>query len=109
MKAQGQLEQLTQPAPRAGDELGEVVAGHVLHDLAAAADGCAVGESQPRLPRDVDRWRHDIADMVASNLPWQLVISFNEWPEGTAVEDATEWQSVSGFGAYLDALHTALP
>ena len=66
-------------------------------------------ESAARLPRDIDRWRHDITDMVASNLPWQLVISFNEWPEGTAVEDATEWQSASGYGAYLDALRSVLP
>jgi hypothetical protein len=66
-------------------------------------------ESAPRLPRDLDRWRHDIADMVASNAPWQLVISFNEWPEGTAIEDASEWQTASGYGAYLDALHEVLP
>jgi hypothetical protein len=66
-------------------------------------------ESAPRLPRDLDRWRQDIADMVASNAPWQLVISFNEWPEGTAIEDAREWQTDSGYGAYLDALHEVLP
>ena len=69
----------------------------------------SVGEPQPRLPRDVARWRQDIADMVASNLPWQLVISFNEWQEGTAVEAAREWQSPSGYGTYLDALRAGLP
>lgn len=68
-----------------------------------------VGEATPRLPRDLDRWRHDIADMVASGAPWQLVISFNEWPEGTAVEAASEWQTASGYGAYLDALRAGLP
>ena len=26
--------------------------------------------------------------MVASNAPWQLVTTFNEWGEGTAVESA---------------------
>jgi hypothetical protein len=43
--------------------------------------------------------------MVASHEPWQLVTTFNEWGEGTAVESATEWASPSGYGAYLDALH----
>jgi len=43
--------------------------------------------------------------MIASNEPWQLVISFNEWNEGTAVEAAREWATPSGYGAYLDALH----
>jgi hypothetical protein len=65
-------------------------------------------EPAPRLTRDLGRWQHDISDMVASNAPWQLVISFNEWPEGTAVEDASEWQTPSGYGAYLDALHAGL-
>jgi hypothetical protein len=34
------------------------------------------------------------------------VTTFNEWGEGTAVEPAREWRSKSGFGKYLDALHT---
>jgi hypothetical protein len=43
--------------------------------------------------------------MIASAAPWQLVTTFSEWGEGTSVEDATEWQSTSGYGGYLDALH----
>ena len=43
--------------------------------------------------------------MVASGAPFQLVTTFNEWGEGTSVESATEWNSLSGYGAYLDALH----
>ena len=58
-----------------------------------------------RLARDLARWQQDVRDMVASREPWQLVTTFNEWGEGTAVEGATEWQSSSGYGAYLDALH----
>ena len=46
--------------------------------------------------------------MVASRAPWQLVTTFNEWGAGTSVESATEWQSTSGQGAYLDILHAAL-
>jgi len=56
-------------------------------------------EVAPRLARDLDRWRQNVRDMVASNEPWQLVVSFNEWGEGTAVESAAEWGS-----SYLDAL-----
>jgi hypothetical protein len=43
--------------------------------------------------------------MVASNEPLRLVLTFNEWGEGTAVEDAEQWQSPSRYGVYLDALH----
>jgi len=43
--------------------------------------------------------------MNASGAPFQLVTTFNEWGEGTAVESATEWASASGYGAYLDVLH----
>jgi hypothetical protein len=66
-------------------------------------------EQAPRLLRDVSRWRSDVAAMVASNARWQLVLTFNEWPEGTAVESPQEWATPSGYGAYLDALHDLLP
>jgi hypothetical protein len=64
-----------------------------------------IDEPSPRLPRDVTQFAHDVRDMVASNEPLQLVLTFNEWGEGTAVEDATAWQSASGYGQYLDVLH----
>ena len=56
-------------------------------------------EPTPRLARDQERFRHDVRDMVASGEPWQLVVSFNEWGEGTAVEQAADWGST-----YIDAL-----
>ena len=62
-------------------------------------------EQPPRLARDVARFKQSVRAMVASNAPWQLVTTFNEWGEGTAVEGAQEWPSPSGRGAYLDALH----
>jgi hypothetical protein len=46
--------------------------------------------------------------MVASNAPWQLVTTFNEWGEGSAVEPASEWASPSGAGIYLDELRQIL-
>jgi Glycosyl hydrolase family 99 len=66
-------------------------------------------EASPRLTRDVERWTASIASMVASDAPWQLITTFNEWGEGTSVESASEWQSASGFGTYLDALHARGP
>jgi hypothetical protein len=66
-------------------------------------------ETEPRLSRDIDRWRADVEAMVASNARWQLVLTFNEWPEGTAVESARDWATPSGYGAYLDALHELVP
>ncbi|HRV90966.1 MAG TPA: metallophosphoesterase, partial [Anaerolineae bacterium] len=63
-----------------------------------------IGE-YPRLTRDLARWKQNIQDMIASNANFQLITSFNEWGEGTAVESADEWNSASGYGSYLDALH----
>jgi hypothetical protein len=58
------------------------------------------------LARDIGRWYQQVKDMVASGEPWQLVTTFNEWGEGTAVEAAEDWSSPSGYGQYLDALHS---
>lgn len=63
-------------------------------------------EAGPRLVRDLTRWAASVRAMVASHAHWQLITTFNEWGEGTSVESATEWQSASGYGAYLDALHS---
>ena len=67
------------------------------------------GEPAPRLLRDPQRWRADVTDMLESNAEWQLVLTFNEWREGTSVESAREWATPSGYGAYLDTLHELLP
>jgi hypothetical protein len=64
-------------------------------------------EASPRLPRDLAVWKQDIRRMVASKAPFQLISTFNEWGEGTAVESASEWSGASGYGLYLDALHQA--
>jgi hypothetical protein len=58
-----------------------------------------------RLARDINRWIQNVKDMVASGAKWQLVTTFSEWGEGTIVEPASEWASVSGYGQYLDVLH----
>jgi len=63
-------------------------------------------EPSPRLARDPARWARNVRDMVASGAPWQLVLTFNEWGESSAVESAGEWQSPTGLGTYLDALRT---
>ena len=62
-------------------------------------------EASARLARDPARWQQNVADMVASKEPWQLITTFNEWMEGTSVENAMEWTSASGQGVYLDILH----
>jgi hypothetical protein len=61
-------------------------------------------DATERLARDLARWEGNVRDMVSSNERWQLVTTFNEWGEGTAVESAQEWATPSGRGAYLDAL-----
>ena len=67
------------------------------------------GESAPRLTRDLTRWTDNIKSMIASNAPWQLVTTFNEWGEGTSVESAEEWASSGPYGAYIEALHNNIP
>ena len=59
----------------------------------------------PLLARNLEIWQQDIRKMTASGANFQLITTFNEWGEGTAVESAAEWASASGYGAYLDALH----
>ena len=62
-------------------------------------------EPLPRLARDPTRWSKSVAAMIASKAPWQLITTFNEWGEGTSIENAVEWKSATGYGAYLDLLH----
>ncbi len=63
-----------------------------------------VGQDQ-QLDRDPARWKTNIRAMINSGATFQLITTFNEWGEGTAVEPALEWASLSGYGSYLDALH----
>ncbi len=62
-------------------------------------------EASPRLVRDPERWYQNVRDMVASGEPWQLIQTFNEWGEGTAIERCLDWSSDTDYGIYLDALH----
>ena len=46
--------------------------------------------------------------MVASGEPWQLITTWNEWGEGTAIEAAREWVGpYCGLcnGPYVNILH----
>lgn len=53
----------------------------------------------PITTRDVSRWQTDIANMVASGKDWQVIISWNEWGEGSQIEPTVELGQ-----AELDAL-----
>jgi hypothetical protein len=85
------------PAKRTDSQRGEA--------FAISPGFWLAGDSSPRLARDITCFRRAVRDMVASGAPWQLVTTFDEWGEGTAVEPAQEWSSTSGYGDYLDALH----
>jgi hypothetical protein len=62
-------------------------------------------ESAARLERDPDLGYTNVRSMIASGEPWQLVTTFNEWGEGTAIERCFDWPSSTKYGKYLDALH----
>lgn len=61
---------------------------------------------EPRLPRNLTRWKANVRSMAASGADFQLIATFNRWGEGASIESASEWASESGFGEYLDALHS---
>jgi hypothetical protein len=62
-------------------------------------------QQSPPVPRDPARFRKDVTAVAQSRAPFQLIISYDEWGEGTAVESATAWSSSSGHGVYGDILH----
>ena len=62
-------------------------------------------ETTPSIPRDPADFRQQVTEVAESREPFQLIISYNEWGEGTAVESATLWSSASGHGVYMDILH----
>ncbi|MDG4819600.1 hypothetical protein O7628_29315 [Micromonospora sp. WMMD956] len=81
--------------------------------------GLAYGQA-PFLSRDRARWRAGLARMNASGAPWQLVTTYNEWGEGTAIESsracrgpapAGTWCDWSGGGRsdFISDLHDQLP
>ncbi|KAG7372488.1 glucose/sorbosone dehydrogenase [Nitzschia inconspicua] len=79
---------------------------HPPYSFCIAPGFWKANDPAPRNPR-IGRIRfcEQVAKMNKSGLDWQLVVSFNEWGEGTAVESAVEWSSASGYGDYLDCLH----
>lgn len=56
----------------------------------SVSPGFAMTGQVARLPRDPDRFRADVKTMVDADPEWQLVTTFNEWGEGTAVEPSLE-------------------
>jgi hypothetical protein len=96
----GQPDQWHQYSPAVAED-------HQAGRAFAISPGFWIANGSVRLARTLTRWQQEVSDMVASREPWQLITTFNEWGEGTAVESATEWSSSSGFGAYLDALHNS--
>ena len=62
-------------------------------------------DTNPRLVRDIERWNGDVRAMVESQSRFHLITTFNEWGEGSSIESASGWESSSGYGLYLDALH----
>jgi RNA polymerase sigma factor (sigma-70 family) len=62
-------------------------------------------DQPPSVPRDPARFLQDVTTVATSRDPFELIVSYNEWGEGTAVESATAWASPSGHGVYMDILH----
>lgn len=71
---------------------------HLPYSASVSPGFWLVGES-PRLSRDLNRFTTDVQSMVDSGAFWQLITTWNEWGEGTAVEPAAEFGTT-----YLDVL-----
>jgi hypothetical protein len=56
----------------------------------------------PFLARDRARWQSSIAAMNASGAKWQLITTYNEWGEGTAIESSSGCRVAPPAGTYCD-------
>ena len=56
----------------------------------------------PFLARDRARWQSNIAAMNASGAKWQLITTYNEWGEGTAIESSSGCRVTAPPGADCD-------
>lgn len=56
----------------------------------------------PFLARDRARWQASIASMRASGAEWQLITTYNEWGEGTAIESSSGCRASAPLGTYCD-------
>ncbi len=56
----------------------------------------------PFLARDRARWQSNIAAMNASSAKWQLITTYNEWGEGTAIESSSGCRVTPPPGTYCD-------
>jgi hypothetical protein len=63
--------------------------------------GTAYGTA-PFLARDRARWQASIASMNASGAKWQLITTYNEWGEGTAIESSSGCRNAAPAGTYCD-------
>jgi hypothetical protein len=96
--------------PNGWHQYGPAVAVSVVpnQSFAVSPGFWKASEAEPRLKRNLRRFRRNVRAMKRSQVRWQLVTTFNEWGEGTAVESAREWRSASHQGKYLDALRKIL-
>jgi hypothetical protein len=63
--------------------------------------GTAYGTA-PFLARDRARWQTSIASMNTSGAKWQLITTYNEWGEGTAIESSSGCRNAAPAGTYCD-------
>ena len=61
--------------------------------------GLAYGTA-PFLSRNRARWRSGVARMNASGARWQLITTWNEWGEGTSIENSSGCRAPAPTGTY---------
>lgn len=84
----------------------DLAAARTSSSYAISPGSFRADESLPQVNRDLPRWAARVRAMNKAKVRWRIVNSFNDWVNGSAVENATEWLSAkSPFGNYLDILH----
>jgi hypothetical protein len=59
----------------------------------------------PRLSRDLNRFKNDLIKMKNDGTGWKLLETWNEWPEGTGLEPATNVVTNENIGTtYINAI-----
>jgi hypothetical protein len=69
-------------------------------DWPTGGTDCA-GGTCPYLERNIADWTNAIFSMKNSGADWQLTTTFNEWGEGSSIENAWEWTEVGDGNASL--------
>lgn len=72
---------------------------HLPYSYAISPEYWLANDPTPQRSRDLTQWKSDAVAMQASAARWHIITSFNDYEEGTAIEETNEYGN-----AWMDAL-----